>query len=392
MSNNNEMSKSKMKREARKAEVSAAKRKQAAGDIFGWVIGLAVAAVIITTIVMGILSTVNKTVSNANYSACLTADGFVEGANLDKVKDLNMETLTVTHSLFEYTDEDVDNEISSILESHAEFVADETHELVSGETVNIDYVGYMDDVAFEGGTATDSELTLGSGKFIDTFEDQLVGHHPGDVVDVNVTFPETYENNPDYAGKPARFVVTINSVRVVPELTDAFVAENFSDTASTVEEYRAALKADGDLDNLKEYLAQYITDNCSVASLPKKYVNQLKCIIKNYDEQTYEYYNNFYMYYYGQQIYSKFSDYTGMSDSEYEKTLAKEAKAQASAELTYEAIFKKANLSVSDETYNKILEGYGEDAEATYGKPYLMSMAVRTEVINYLAGVVTVVE
>ncbi len=106
----------------------------------------------------------------------------------------------------------------------------------SGDTVNIDYSGAVDGVAFTGGTATGYDLTLGSHTFIDGFEDQLIGHNIGDTFDVTVTFPDGYGDSTDaegntitLSGKEAVFSVTLNAITqsVVPTLTDEWVETNF---------------------------------------------------------------------------------------------------------------------------------------------------------------------
>lgn len=83
-----------------------------------------------------------------------------------------------------------------------------------GDTVNIDYVGSVDGVAFDGGNTQGmgTDLLIGSGSYIDDFEEQLIGTHPGDEVDVYVTFPDPYQNNPDLSGKEALFEVTVNGI------------------------------------------------------------------------------------------------------------------------------------------------------------------------------------
>ena len=93
------------------------------------------------------------------------------------------------------------------------YLTDTSLTVKDGDTVNIDYVGYVDDVAFEGGNTKGrgTDLTIGSGKYIDDFEEQLIGSHPGDTVEVNVTFPEKYGNK-DLAGKDALFEVVINGI------------------------------------------------------------------------------------------------------------------------------------------------------------------------------------
>lgn len=84
----------------------------------------------------------------------------------------------------------------------------------NGDTVNIDYVGSVDGVEFDGGNTQGmgTDLVIGSGSYIDDFEEQLIGAHPGDTVEVNVTFPDPYENNTDLSGKEAVFTVTVNGI------------------------------------------------------------------------------------------------------------------------------------------------------------------------------------
>ena len=96
------------------------------------------------------------------------------------------------------------------------------HDLLveSGDIVNIDYVGKVDGQEFNGGSATGYHLTIGSGTFIDGFEDGLIGKNVGETVDLNLKFPDNYTNNTDLAGKDVVFTVTVNSISRVPELTD----------------------------------------------------------------------------------------------------------------------------------------------------------------------------
>ena len=139
-----------------------------------------------------------------------------------------------------------------------------------GDTVNINYVGMKDGVAFEGGTDDSEEghnLVLGSGSFIDGFEDGLIGAVAGEERDLNLTFPENYGNT-DLAGQAVVFHVTVNEVKeeVVPELTDAFVAENFP-KYTTVAEYKAAYQEGL---NYESYYSQ-ITEQLMASSEVKEY-------------------------------------------------------------------------------------------------------------------------
>ena len=384
------ISKSKQKREQRKKEVEAARKKKNWDAIIGWLIGIVIAAVVIGTIVMGIVSSVGGTVSSSDFSEGLTSEGYIDGANLSKVKDLGLDSLVISLSDVEYTDDEVEDTISSALSAAAYFSDDTSLITTDGDTINLDYVGYVDGIAFEGGNTNGegAELTLGSGSYIDTFEEQLIGYHPGDSVTVEVTFPDPYESNTDLSGKDATFECVINSIETIPELTDEWVAENYEDY-STVEELRAGIKADGQLSNVETYISDYINDNAS-ATAPRSYVKHLRQTLKYSDEQSYEYYNSYFYYYYGSYVYSDFSDYTGMTDSDYEKYLKENAKTQASIDMTYEAYYRNAGLSCDDE-YAEIVEYYGgDDAIETYGEGYLRQIAIKYTVIDYLAEKVTI--
>ena len=149
----------------------------------------------------------------------------------DYVKLPEYKGLNVVQELPEVTDEYRDAYINYLLSLNPPEGAKE------GDTVNIDYVGTLDGVAFEGGTAAGQNLTLGSGKFIEGFEEGLIGAKAGDVVELNLTFPENY--SPEMAGKSVVFTVTVNTVMAAEpqELTDEYV-KGLDNGCSTVEEYK----------------------------------------------------------------------------------------------------------------------------------------------------------
>lgn len=136
------------------------------------------------------------------------------------------------------TDEYLDSYIDYVLQSNMVKTEVTDRPVEEGDIVNIDYEGKIDGVAFDGGTAQGYDLTIGSGAFIDGFEDGLIGAQSGETLDVNVTFPEDYPGE-EVAGKDAVFTVTVNSISVesLPELTDEFV-QGLDVGVNTVEEYR----------------------------------------------------------------------------------------------------------------------------------------------------------
>ena len=150
--------------------------------------------------------------------------------------------IPVTVGKAEVTEEEIDQVIENYLNSSATY--EESDEAAAlGDTVNIDYKGLMDGEAFDGGSDTNFDLLLGSGRFIAGFEDGLVGVKKGEKRDLNLSFPDPYLNNPDMAGRAVVFEVTVNAVkkRVVPELTDEFVAASFPED-KTVEGLRKSLR------------------------------------------------------------------------------------------------------------------------------------------------------
>lgn len=138
-------------------------------------------------------------------------------------------------------DEELDAEINRLLDRNARKVNVEGRSAILGDIANIDFVGTVDGVKFDGGEAEGFDLTLGSGQFIPGFEDQVVGMNIGEKKDVNVTFPENYQAEA-LKGKPAVFAVTLNALQAkeLPELTDEFIKD--ATGSATVEEYKAKTK------------------------------------------------------------------------------------------------------------------------------------------------------
>ncbi len=389
------ISKSKAKRQARAAEVKAAKVKKNFDAILGWVIGILLAVAVIGIIAAGMYQHFTTTVSDSNYSAGLTDEGFVKGADLSSVTDLGLVGMEIPFSEVEFSDETVESQINSDLQQHGFYSDDATATVKDGSAINLDYSGSIDGVQFDGGTAENQVLTIGSGQFIDNFEEQLIGSHPGDNVTVTVTFPDPYENNPDLAGKEAVFECKVNSIWTLPEFDDEYVKTNHSDIADNVADFKAYVKEQGYNSNLDSYISNYVTENASASKIPSSYRNHLKQLLKYSDEQSFEQYKTYMTYYgYSDAASMSFSDYTQKSNSEYEKDLKERAIKQASMDLTYESIFKSAGLTIDDEDYKMILEYYGgeEQALSTYGQSYVNQTAIKYAVIKYIRENAKVVE
>ena len=150
--------------------------------------------------------------------------------------------LEVERAKAEVNDEDVERELKRIQDQNSRLLTVEDRPVKDGDETVIDFEGFVDGKAFEGGKAEDYSLKIGSHSFIDTFEEQLVGKNIGEECEVNVTFPEEYHAK-ELAGKPAMFKVTVKEIKVkeLPELNDEF-AEEVSDF-ETLDEYKADIRA-----------------------------------------------------------------------------------------------------------------------------------------------------
>ncbi len=139
------------------------------------------------------------------------------------------------------TDEEVEAALEKEQQKNSRTVTVTDRPVANGDTAVIDFEGFVDGIAFEGGKGENHPLEIGSHSFIDTFEDQLVGHNAGDEVEVNVTFPEKYQAA-DLAGKPAVFKVKINEIKAkeLPELNDEFASE--VSEFDTLAEYKEDLR------------------------------------------------------------------------------------------------------------------------------------------------------
>lgn len=390
-----EVSKSKAKREARKKEVAKERRHKRTAQIIGGVLIAAVIIVIAAAIGQNIYLAAMRTTSDSNFSAGLTADGLIDGVNVkEQLTLVDYANIAIPAEEVAATDEEVEADITSTLESHREASTDGTLEIKDGDEVNIDFVGTIDGVEFEGGNSNGAgyNLTIGSNSFIDDFEQQLIGHKPGENLTVEATFPEDYQNDATVAGKDASFAVTINSITVTPELTDEFVAENFSEEGlSTVEAYRSSVRNRFYEQHLEEYLSNYILDNSTVKSYPSAYLKQLRAVTKYNDEEMMASYNQMFASY-GMSAYENLWDMMGeevTDELSYEKNLRERAKETAKTAMVYQAIYEDAGLAIDiDAMIARLTEENGEEyvtnIRERYGDGYMAQSEIQDVVMDYL--------
>ena len=262
----------------------------------------------------------------------------------------------------EASDEDVENELKTVQESRARLVVADDREAQTGDTVSLDFEGFVDGVAFEGGKGENYPLELGSGSFIPGFEEQVAGHKIDEEFDVNVTFPEEYEES--LAGKDAVFKCTIHEIKAkeLPELDDDF-AQDVSEF-DTLDEYKEDLKkqisekkeADAKTD-MENQLLEQITDNMK-AEIPE-------CMFaKRCDEMVQDYSYRLQMQ--GLDL-NTYLQYLGQDMDSFKETFKEAAEKQVKVSVALRAIIEAEKIEATDEDIDKeaakIGEQYGMDAE-----------------------------
>ncbi|MBQ3214215.1 MAG: trigger factor [Clostridia bacterium] len=251
--------------------------------------------------------------------------------------------LKVEKTAVKVTKEEVDKELQGLLESQVKYVEVE-REIKNGDTATIDFSGSIDGVKFDGGTATDFDLEIGSKSFIDTFEDQLVGLKKGDKKDVKVTFPKEY-HEPSLAGKPAVFAVEIKEVKEkqYPELNDTFASE--VSEHNTLKELTDATKAKIKDAKEKEAAAQaenklidMIVDNAKVEVPQAMVEQQVEDFIKDFEYR---------LSYQGLSL-QGYLQYANTTIEELKKSRQEDAKRTVKTRLVLEQIITKEKIEVTD--------------------------------------------
>ena len=264
------------------------------------------------------------------------------------------------------SDADVDSELENKRQQQAELVLKEDEAAADGDTVVIDYEGSVDGEKFDGGSADNYSLVLGSGSFIPGFEDQLVGHKAGEDVDVNVTFPEDY-NAKDLAGKDALFKVKIHEVKEkqLPELDDEF-AKDVDEDVETLAELKDKVKKQ--LQDQKEAAAKAAIEDAAIeAAVANAETEEIPQAMLDDDtnRQLQQYLAGMQQQGINPQMYFQI---TNTTEDDLRKQFADDAAKRVKTNLVLEAVVKDANLNATDEdVQNEIADlakQYGMDEEA----------------------------
>ena len=260
----------------------------------------------------------------------------------------------------EVSDEMIDNEIDKQRHLNARRINIDDRAAEEGDKVNIDFVGKVDGVAFDGGTAEDQELELGSGSFIPGFEEGIVGHEVGEAFDIEVSFPEDYHSE-ELKGKDAVFSITLNSIAVeeLPEVDDEFIKD--ISEFDTVDEYKEDLKKQK-AEELEANAKNIRMDRVLEAAAANAKVDVPEVMVKNaIDEQIRNMDNN--MRSQGIQL-EQYLQMLGQSLDDFKESMRPDAEREVLKSLVLEAIVAAEKFEVSDDE----LEAYAREMSERYFK------------------------
>lgn len=269
--------------------------------------------------------------------------------------------LSVPLQVHEVTDEEIQDEFNTLAAGYAEKETLTEGTVESGDTANIDYVGTLNGVAFNGGTASGYDLTIGSQAFIAGFEDGLIGVNAGETVDLPLRFPDDYFSS-DLAGQDVIFKVTVNYITrtKLPEITDDFINEISGGQYDNVDAYTEALKQQiiseyEEMNELQYYedLWNTAVDNATlIKDIPDEMVKEnTSRIVLNAQEYAKSY---------GMSFGDFVEQHMGVARDQFTEQAVEFAKKAAKESLVLNAIAKKENITVSEEEIKKAIDEYIE--------------------------------
>ena len=273
----------------------------------------------------------------------LKAEGFVK----PEVTIENYKGIEVEKKAVEISEDEINAEIDKARDRNARFVQESEEAIKDGDTVTLDFEGFVDGVAFDGGKGENYELKIGSGSFIPGFEAQIVGHKIGEDFDVNVTFPEDYSAK-DLAGKASTFKCTVKSLKQLPELDDEFVKD--VSEFDTVDEYKADLKSK--LTDRAEANAEREVENALAEKL-------MELLVAEIPEPMFEAETENYLRDYDTRLRSSgldlktYMQYTGLTLDAIRAQLRPQAEKQVKIRLALEKIALIENLDASEDEINE---------------------------------------
>ena len=295
--------------------------------------------------------------------------GKYKGVKIDKIET-------------EVTEDEVNEAIDRERKNNAREITVEDRPIQDGDKATIDFEGFVDGVAFEGGKGTKYDLVIGSHSFIDNFEEQLIGKNIGDEVEVNVTFPENYQAE-DLAGKPAVFKVKVNGIKVdeLPELDDEFASE--VSEFETVAEYKDSVKKS--LAETKEKNAKDAKEKAAIdAVIADAKMDIPEAMIKTTQRQM--------MDEFAQRVssqglsFEQYLQFTGMTEDQMLEQIRPQAELRIKSRLVLEAIVAAEKIEATEEDFEQEIAKMAEmyQMEADKAKE-LIGEAGKAEIMKDLA-------
>lgn len=272
--------------------------------------------------------------------------------------------LEVTRQATEATDEDVEEQLKSRQQAFAELVVKEDGTVENGDTVTLDFEGFVDGEAFEGGKAEQYDLEIGSGSFIPGFEDQLLGVQPGEEKDVEVTFPEEY-HAAELAGKPAVFKVKIHEIKAkeIPALDDE-LAKEIDEEVESLEALRVKMKETLSAEKksaseaaLRDAVVEAAANNAEIDIPEAMITSEVDRMLGEFEQRLQMQGMNLDLYY----------QFSGQDEAALRGQMEEDAANRVRVSLTLEAIGEAENVEVSEEEIQaeleKMSEQFGMDIE-----------------------------
>lgn len=289
----------------------------------------------------------------------------------------------ITKMSTEVTDEELDARIQSILKANPEYIEITDRPAQNGDMVNIDYVGMKDGVAFEGGTAEGYDLELGSGSFIEGFEEGLVGAKTGDELSLNLTFPENY-GNADLAGQAVVFDVTVNKIEEIKEaVLDNNFVQRMSDFTS-VDEWKADTLAD--MEEEKETMAQQQLENDAlIAAVDNSEFDLNEEFVEQQFNTQLEYTNSM-IQMYGMSL-ADYASMYGMTEESMKESMRTNTELSIKQQLLAEAVAEKEGLKVEDADRERLAKQMNmtvENLNTNYGAEAVDQSAMMYKVVAFI--------
>jgi trigger factor len=277
--------------------------------------------------------------------------------------------IEVTKAVAEVTDEDIEAELKKVQEQNSRLITVEDRAVEDGDQTVVNFEGFVDGKAFEGGKGEDYPLTIGSHSFIDTFEEQLVGKNIGEECEVKVTFPNEYHST-ELAGKEAIFKVTVKEIKKkeLPDLNDEF-AEEVSEF-DTLEEYKKDIKEKAAVNKAKaaateneDHVVQKVVENATM-EIPEPMIDsQVNNMMQDYARR---------MQSQGLSL-DQYMKFTGMTIETLKEQMKPQALKRIQTRLVLEAVVKTESIAVGEEAVEKEIAGMAENykMEVSQIKEYL---------------------